>query len=302
MDLYYKKYLKYKNKYLNLKKIYIGGDTNKENLEKIINDCTHFQTQNIYDKSVCKYCPFNNAGSNQNPNSCKKISGNVDKCFHANNIDDAFNPDGSYKTIPDRMDINLFSTGTSNFVLENNIQITPPSGEVCFGNTITTCLTICIILENNVKISLHINPATTFFDLENLLIRQYETINPFNLIGKIKEKIEESYSLFGESTIKKIIILGAAAYKIYVRLDSQGKFGKKFICDDIVDFMPVNKFESTTINVSDFILDSFKKYYVNNPEYIENYNINISDGAVYIVKADGTGIIYNSDNSIRDTF
>ena len=45
--------------------------------------------------------------------------------------------------------------------------------------------------------------------------------------------------------------------------------------------------------------------YINSSDpytYIERQNTEIKDGSVYIVKADGTGIIYNPDNTIRETF
>ena len=313
---YKQKYLKYKNKYLELKNIYKGGY--RTNFEKIVKECNYYDNvaTKEHDNTVCPKCVFTNSGNNKIQNFCQKIDGNVDKCFYNNTIDDIFNADGTLKTPAYRMDIQKFLDGHSTFTVENNINITPPEGEVCFGNTITSCLTLCIIFNNNLKISLHINPVTTLFaqvfNEDDVL--NCETINPFNITSKIMETtaktseyacrkpslfrhvlnfINTFYQLFRDNFyIKKIILLGAYQYNIY-----QTSSGIDFICDK-------NAIQTgntlTTKSIQQFLNENLIKYI--NPShpytYVEKYET-IQQGAIYFVKADGVGIIYDTNNNIR---
>lgn len=218
------------------------------------------------------------------------------------------------------MDIQKFLDGHNTFTVENNINITPPEGEICFGNTITTCLTLCIIFNNNLKVSLHINPATTLFAQafgENDVLK-CETINPFTITQKIMETTEKTSdyacrkpSLFKillnfmktfkllyrtNFYIKKIILLGASTYKIY---ETPSKM--EFICDE--NALQTGN-QPSQKSITQFLNENLVTYIdSSNPyTYIEKQNIIIDHGSVYIVKADGTGVIYNPDNSIRETF
>jgi len=254
------------------------------------------------------------------PNFCQKINGNVDKCFYSQSIDEIFMADGTLKPSVPRMDIQKFLDGHSTFTVENNINITLPEGEVCFGNTITSCLTLCIIFNNNLKVSLHINPSTTLFAQafgDNDVLK-CETINPFTITQKIMETTEKTsdyacrkptlfekllnfikmFKLLYRTNIyiKKIILLGASTYNIY-----KTSSDIEFICDENAKDIygrPLTKSirQFLNDNLATYI-DSTKSY-----EYIEKQNITIDGGSIYIVKADGTGVIYNSDNNIRETF
>ena len=254
------------------------------------------------------------------PNFCQKINGNVDKCFYSQSIDEIFMADGTLKPSVPRMDIQKFLDGHSTFTVENNINITLPEGEVCFGNTITSCLTLCIIFNNNLKVSLHINPSTTLFAQafgDNDVLK-CETINPFTITQKIMETTEKTsdyacrkptlfekllnfiktFKLLYRTNIyiKKIILLGASTYNIY-----KTSSDIEFICDENakdIYGIPLTKSIQQFLNdnLATYI-DSTKPY-----KYIEKQNITIDSGSIYIVKADGTGVIYNSDNNIRETF
>jgi len=155
---YKQKYLKYKQKYLNLKEnpLYKGNQDHII-IQKEIEKCTRLAadpTDDKYDHSKCINCPFNNSGANEQANKCQAIRNNVSNCFYKGN--DILANLLSRK----RLNVDLFIKGKSTFTIENNLNITEPEGEVCFGNTIDSCLTYCIILEDNTKISIHINPLT----------------------------------------------------------------------------------------------------------------------------------------------
>lgn len=317
---YKQKYIKYKNKYLELRQKLYGG--NKDEFEKVVKECNLYDTNPVkqHDQNQCPKCVFTNSGNNSIPNFCQKISGNVDKCFYSNSIDEIFNPDGTPKNPSFRMDIQKFLDGHSTFTVENNINITPPEGEICFGNTITSCLTLCIIFNNNLKISLHINPATTLFAQafgENDVLK-CETINPFTITEKIIEFTEKTsdytcrkpslfrqilnyintfYQLFRSNFyIKKIILLGASTYKIY-----KSPPDIEFICD--INALQTGN-QPSQKPIKQFLNEKLEKYInLSTPyTYVEKHNTEIKDGSVYIVKADGTGVIYNPDNTIKDTF
>ena len=201
--------------------------------------------------------------------------------------------------------------------MENNINITPPEGEVCFGNTITSCLTLCIIFDNNFKISLHINPVTTLFAKkfgdENIL--KNETINQFTIIEKITEKITENKSLFrrildyinvfsrlfrNNFYIKKIILLGSLSYNIY-----ETNSGEKFISDEFAEYPEIAEIleiKKTDIKIEDFLQEKLAKYINRKYKFVLMQGKEIKKKSVYIVKHDGTGIIYNEINEIIDEF
>jgi len=308
---YEEKYKKYKNKYIKLRN-QIGGVPEDE-LKKEIDNCDKKATKNIYDHRECPLCPFNNTGENTKSNKCQPITGNVDKCFY----------NFSKSLSSNRMKISKYIENIGTFTLENNINVTNPEGEICFGNTITSCLTYCIILEDNRKISVHINPITNYDS--NLRNNNYkktevedsdiilesgislhksnigkkkkiisnELVNVFN----VKKKILEKLNVY-KKNIKKIILLGADKYSIYKNI-----FGKYFIGPD-------NLFEHYNKSIS-LIKDQtpksllekyFKTYITPKTKYLEKFSIDIQSGSIYIIKANGDGFIYNRDDSIKETF
>jgi hypothetical protein len=278
---YQDKYLKYKNKYIQLKKYLGGARTVQDN----IRNCTEFGTKNITNHADCIYCPFNNAGHNDTQNSCKPIAGNVDKCLSNKDT-----------IIGNRMDLNKYLNNASTFTIENNINITSPNGEVCFGNTITTCLTYCFILNDNTKISVHINPATTVFALieDNKSVLNNETVNIINSHEKILQKLVNMTSK--DIKIKKIILLGAKEYNVYENEDT------KIISDEYISFVDKLKYKLSDITIKDFLFTFFKKYITKDTVYVEKFNIEIDASKIYMIRSDGTGIILDSNNKLIDKF
>jgi len=280
---FHDKYLKYKNKYIQLKNFIGGTRTVQDN----IRNCTEIATKNIINHAECIYWPFNNTGDNQKPNSCKPISGNVDKCF---NIKEE-------KIIGNRMNLEKYLNNESVFTIENNIYVTVPNGEVCFGNTITSCLTYCFILNDNTKISVHINPSTTLFAimLNEIEVLNNEIINVFNAHDKILQKIVNMHTTTNK--IKKIILLGALKYNIFKTIDTN----TRFIGDENFS-LNEDKYSKSEITIKEFLFEFFKDYITKDTIYIERFEKVIDKGNIYLVRSDGTGIILGSDNKLIDKF
>ena len=229
------------------------------------------------DHSNCPLCPFNNVGDDKDyRNKCQKIEMNAEYCFRNN-----------------RMDLNTFINGKSAITIENNIRVTPPEGEVCFGNTITSCLTYCIILVDNTKISVHINPTTNLstlaYDIQAEKANELVTI--FTVIDMIIKEIDRENKL-----IKKIIIFSEA--KQYICTYS----GKEFLSDNGArDLGGV----VTNKNVEQWLLQQFQGRMIQNPTIVIK-NREIKGGMLYMVTADGTGKIYGdgktSDINMIESF
>jgi hypothetical protein len=302
---YKQKYLKYKQKYLNLKEnpLYKG---NQDHIivQKEIEKCTRIaadSTDDKYDHSKCVNCPFNNSGANTKPNKCFPIRYNVDNCFYKGN--DILANLLSRK----RLNVDLFRKGKSTFTIENNLDITEPEGEVCFGNTISSCLTFCIILEDNTKISVHINPFANHLaegDLypedDQIILKKNEIINVFNAISEIKKTL-----LTINKRIKKVIVLGESKYKVYKNILTLNTFitqqnMKEFMIEN--NFPGKDKYNIVPINILNFLKTEFNPFYTDTTIFILKQNIEINGGQIYIVKSDGQGIIYNKDDTIIDQF
>lgn len=153
-------------------------------------------------------------------------------------------------------------------------------------------MTICLILDDNTKISAHINPSTNFLALKNDKIKKNEIVNIFNLVEKILDKLEEI-----KQNIKKIILLSES--KLYLFKKDEKIF--------IGDYYVKNLLEPEVSNDEDdpikkFLKKSFKKYIVDDIKYLKLENEkNIKDGAIYIIKSDGKVYIYNKeDKSLYD--
>ncbi len=84
-------------------------------------------------------------------------------------------------------------------VLEDCIKIAGPGQKLCFGNTITSCIAVAIVMENNWKIGAHINPLT------NMYI-EAQDLNPLTLLSSIESILQENPHFSG--SIKAIYIYG----------------------------------------------------------------------------------------------
>ncbi len=310
MSDYKQKYLKYKNKYLELKKMSGGviSDDFLGLLQKRINHCSTFEGINVYDPNVCTYCPFNNSGDNQNPNKCKPLTNHAESCFtnttRTSSNQTVYNPFG----FGTRMNIQKYLLGLSDITIENNIHVTPPLGEVCFGNAITSCLTYCVILDDNTKISVHVNPATTFFaiNLNNQNVLQNEIVNVLNAHEKILEILKQQQKI-----IRKIIILGQYNYKVY------DYNGIKFIGDETLSGTNHPVYYHTNPNISEDDEDYYNYFVAIDIPYFLNEvwngfitpqteiqvinGIDISNGKVYMVDSEGVGKIFDENNNLIRT-
>jgi len=275
---YEEKYKKYKNKYIQLK-------NNLDNFkEKIINTqsakCDYLADKNIQNNAMCPLCPFTNFDENTFPNKCQTLTGIADKCFY-----------NSIELSTKRMNILKYKNGRSKLVVENNIYTVGPKGEICFGNTIST-LTICIILKNRSKIAVHINPSVDIL-FPNKDTKKNKVINIYNILIKIIQKLE-----ILNQKILKIILLGAGEIILY----KNKELNKMFIADDIPKDYPKQYELVKDITIKDLLFSNFHKYISLNTIYKEMPNITIKDGFIYMIKANGDGIIWNEDDSKKIIF
>jgi hypothetical protein len=197
------------------------------------------------------------------------------------------------------MNESLYLEGKSSFTLENNINVTGPEGEVCFGNTITSCLTYCVIFENNTKISVHINPATNIFSKYDHDIQINEVVNVFNVLEQILKTIIEKRIIH---KIKKIILLAESELYLYkYKNNSSILIGNS----DVEDSNEIVKYNSTWSNqehenmMTAFIKLKFFDYIKPNVE-VKFIKKTIEGGSIYFVKSDSSGHYFSSGSAISN--
>ena len=246
--------------------------------------------------SRCPLCPFNNSADNKNKNKCQEFDTSVSNCFG-----------------PNRLNEELYIQGLSNFVLENNITVTAPEGEVCFGNTITSCVTFCLIFQNNKKLSVHVNPATnlavyaTFMD-DTDSIRESEEVTIYNVFDKFLEIIAlNNLSDNLANRIKKIIILAETDVQLYS--DRTDNYLKTISNIDII--VPTESIEYYSKNYQLETSDKHRmKQFIKRklfPFVMEDAVIQfkiktVSTGSIYFVKSDGLGVYINSNGTNIENF
>lgn len=81
---------------------------------------------------------------------------------------------------------------------EDSIKIGTPEQILCYGNAITSCTTISIVLENNWKIGIHMNPAS------HMLLKD-QIINPLTAIPMLQLYLR-THPEFVDNPIKKIYV------------------------------------------------------------------------------------------------
>ncbi len=292
MSDYKQKYLKYKNKYIELKKM--SGGTLQEIYDTKVQECDARAAQNIIDARQCGNCPFNNAGANHLPNRCKSITGNANYCF--TNADN--------NGLNERMNIQKYYEGLSNITIENNIHVTPPEGEVCFGNTITSCLTYCVILNDNTKISVHVNPFTN----ANTIIHKFEqvianeSVNIFNAHIRILDILNQLNTLAPRRIQKVLIVSELYPFVCYTDNEENQFIGTTDILHDnvISGYLDQETYEEKPIDV--FLREVWQNYMTPETEVIIKRNILIHQGSIYMVDAEGVGKIFDSRNNLIEQF
>lgn len=258
----------------------IGGQPDAQTIEQfntMVKSCDLHKDQ--FDHSRCPLCMFTNAGTSDSANKCTPIAGNGGRCFQ--------NPNGDFN----RMDIQKYIEGKSKITVENNIYVVEPDGEICFGDTITTCLTYCFILEDNTKISAHINPFTNLSSRgifgPNQNIIENEVVNVFNVINRVTNLI------INGRKVKKIYLLGAAnEYKVY-RYQ-----GSNYISDIDTQEMLINKTE-TGISIKDHLIASLNEYLTPDCQIYYSKGFEIKSNGIYFINSAGNPVVYNSDGSLN---
>ena len=142
----------------------------------------------------CGICPYANAGElnlrNRDRTTCQEIGS---LCYSE--------PCGADKT--------LFLRDKSKIVVEDNIYIIDPEGQVCFGDTIDTCMAITLVYKGNYKIAAHVN-ASYFPHVIDEIFDKNTQVNSHNLLYWIKKKTDELADNLGERPIlEKVLIFSA---------------------------------------------------------------------------------------------
>ncbi len=266
--------------YIRYKIVYdsqIGGQPDAQTIEQfntVVTMCDLHKDQNNFDHSLCPLCMFTNAGAPELANKCTPIAGNGNRCFQ--------NPNGEFN----RMDIQKYIEGKSKITVENNIYIVEPDGEICFGNTITSCLTYCFILDDNTKISAHINPFTNVYNnhfVPNQDVINNEVVTVFNALNKLKNLVPNG------KKIKKIYLLGAMDYKVY------NYRGLNYIGDNTSDVVG----REVNISIKDHLISSLEEYLTPDRQIYLLDGFEIKGNGIYFINSAGNPVVYNSDGSLK---
>lgn len=127
-------------------------------------------------------------------------------------------------------------TGKCLTVLEDQLKIVRPDQWVCFGSAVSSCLTITIVMNNNWKISTHIQPASFQFMFHessipsqnkpfNGNIVPYQFCNPQNVLPVLKN-IVMNHPDFKNAMIKYIHIAAATSSLYFYEKTTTPKYIK----------------------------------------------------------------------------
>lgn len=259
----------------------IGGEPNDEikcEFRKLITSCDLHKGQPNYDNSTCQQCIFTNSGASENPNKCTPIAGNGGRCFQDST--------GAYN----RMDITKYLDGKSKITVENNIYLIEPDGEVCFGDTITTCLTYCFILSDSSKIAVHLNIYTNisprssiFMNANSPNVIQNEVVNIYNVLNLVRSMIT------GSIKIIKIYILGASEYKVY------SHNGLNFITD--VDTVSLVGYIKSSKSIKEHLKHELGQLIAPNCIIKYKEDIQIQNGSIYFVNSIGDAVVQDTNGN-----
>lgn len=264
----------------------VGGEPNEETIcefKRLVLACDLHKGQINYDHSTCPKCIFTNAGQSENPNKCTPIDGNGGYCFQDST--------GAYN----RMDIRKYLEAKSKITVENNIYVVEPDGEICFGNTITTCLTYCFILSDSSKIAVHLNPFTNISQRSEMFkndnspnVILNETVNIYNVLNLMGRRIT------GNKKIIKIYVFGASEYKVYYHnnnyfigdVDSVGMIGESM------------GYAKTDKSIKQHLIDELGQSLSPNCCFKFMQDKEIKQGSIYFINSLGDAVM--QDNVGRD--
>ena len=260
----------------------IGGTPDQPTIDsfrQVVTACNLHKDQVNNVHSTCPLCIFSNAGEPEKPSNCKPIEGNGGRCFQDST--------GAYT----RMNLRKYLDGKSKITVENNIYLIEPDGEVCFGDTITSCITYCFVLSDCSKIAVHLNSFNNYlarsplFGDPNPNVITNEVVNLFNVFDKIKEKI------IGNKKIIKIYISGAMNYKIYKNHDDNNKL---FIGDNSaadLEYIPSAK------SIRQHLVDEFRQLLAPTCEIKFMELIDIQDGSIYFINSDADAVMQDKNGN-----
>ena len=156
--------------------------------------------------SICgNYCAIERGGLKTNWNKCKRSNA----CLRY-------------------MKPEPYVRGKSRIVVEDSIVFVEPEGEICYGDTITTCTTVTVVFDDNSKIGLHINPMPLY--LREILSNSTTTPEPIITYENIWDKISEVRGINNKirNAVKAVYIISSPnlnyydTYKIRSNIDDGG--------------------------------------------------------------------------------
>jgi hypothetical protein len=105
--------------------------------------------------------------------------------------------------------------GKSRIVVEDSIVFVEPEGEICYGDTITTCTTVTVVFDDNSKIGLHINPMPLY--LREAISNSTSTPEPIITYENIWNKISELREINNKirNAVKAVYIISSPELNIY---------------------------------------------------------------------------------------
>ena len=190
-------------------------------------------------------------------------------------------------------------------IVEDQLKVANPQQSICYGDTITSCTTLTVVLEDNWKVGLHINPATYELSLQNLAPKQ--TYTPENIVAAVKDLLNTNDNVKGKK-IKSIYLLGDShgyyAHGIYNKKQQKyvgfaennstlnnANTKKLREVQSTIEGNTNSMKRQTDINMKNAV--SFFKTHFGADRFLDpidlvvNPKITISDGNHYIIKADG---------------
>lgn len=105
-------------------------------------------------------------------------------------------------------------------ILEDGLETAGPDQIICYGDSLTSCTTVTVVMEDNWKIGAHMQSPTYVHRLEaknpnNKSKAPAQRVNPETILPLIKDKLTNDVNFIGKS-IKAIYIVGEpTSFHIY---------------------------------------------------------------------------------------
>ncbi len=180
-----------------------------------------------------------------------------------------------YKTVP---------------VLEDCIKIANPRQKLCYGNTVTSCTTFTIVMENNWKIGVHMSTAAHYTGIP-------QNINPDTILTEVQTILRNNANFSGN--IKYLYILGDADSFELSKLPGNGPY-RRLNNNVTVGFKNISNYTYNNDSISLYgatkntIIEVLNPMLLNKitPQTVIKINpglaIKSAKGNYFLVKEDGT--------------